>query len=75
MLFEGVTFHIPSSVPDARREDLILILTTNGAVEASIQEANHIITNSAEFEGWQSIGEGVAVVSVSQKSHAALSCI
>ncbi|KAF8877711.1 hypothetical protein BD779DRAFT_1677212 [Infundibulicybe gibba] len=52
-LFESVIYHLASSIPPARQDELALVLNNNGATSAaSVADATHIITNSLRFEGW-----------------------
>ncbi|KAK2464910.1 hypothetical protein APHAL10511_002986 [Amanita phalloides] len=62
-IFDGVIFHLPSSLPAERRAELKYVLVQNGAKNArSIHVATHIITNTNKFEGCQDVGGQVAVV-------------
>lgn len=64
-LFSNVNYHLSSSLGLDDQNALAKLLDSNGAVQVTLQEATHIITDSLEFEGWQSVGEHVAVVTVS----------
>ncbi|KAJ6593333.1 hypothetical protein B0H19DRAFT_17663 [Mycena capillaripes] len=65
MVFQGVNYHLSSSLPEERHSQLEELLTAGHATRAdSVFEATHIITNSEAFEGWQDIdAQTVAVVS------------
>ncbi|KAJ7647790.1 hypothetical protein FB45DRAFT_1020000 [Roridomyces roridus] len=54
-VFQGVKYHLASTLPDDRRDELTGLLTTHGAVQASsISTATHVISDSdTGFEGWQ----------------------
>ncbi|KAJ7725655.1 hypothetical protein DFH07DRAFT_1066876 [Mycena maculata] len=55
-IFQGVEFHLPSSLPPERRVELTRLLTNHGATTAdSVFEATHVITNSETFEGWRDV--------------------
>lgn len=64
-MFSLVRYHLPTSLPPDRREELTQILTINGAVKANgISDATYIITNSDRFEGYQDVDENVSIVTV-----------
>jgi hypothetical protein len=66
MVFHGVRYHLPSTLPEERESQLTRLLTTYHATRAdSIFDATYIITNSEAFEGWQDVDpQKVAIVSV-----------
>ncbi|KAF8627919.1 hypothetical protein AX15_004169 [Amanita polypyramis BW_CC] len=62
-VFDGVVFHLSSSLSNERHGELKHVLLQYGAREAkSIHLATHIITNTNNFEGCQDVGAQVAVV-------------
>ena len=64
-LFDGVLFHLSSSLPVERSAELKGVLLQNGAKQAkSIHTATHIITDTNNFEGGQDVAAQVAVVTV-----------
>jgi hypothetical protein len=64
-LFDGVVFHLSSSLSDERRAELKHVLVQNGAKQAkTIHLATHVITNTNKFEGCQDVYQEVAVVTV-----------
>ncbi|KAJ7689769.1 hypothetical protein B0H17DRAFT_601907 [Mycena rosella] len=66
MMFDGVKYHLPSTLPHDRQLYLTALLTQHNATRAdSIFDATHIITNTdaLRFEGWQEMdSENIAVV-------------
>ena len=64
-IFANVKFTIASSIPPEKRRALVSCIKANGGVEAPINEASHIITNSDVFDGWKSVSPEASVVSVS----------
>ncbi|KAJ7632778.1 hypothetical protein FB45DRAFT_1026909 [Roridomyces roridus] len=62
-VFNGVQYHLTSTLPHERREELARTLTTHGAVPASsIATATHIIADSdTGFDGWQEVKQGKIV--------------
>ncbi|KAJ6590014.1 hypothetical protein DFH09DRAFT_1274284 [Mycena vulgaris] len=64
MIFNGVKYHLPSTLPDERELELTRLLIQHKATRAdSIFDATHIITNSEAFEGWRDVGAEVKIVS------------
>ncbi|KAJ7736891.1 hypothetical protein B0H16DRAFT_1326401 [Mycena metata] len=64
MVFRGVKYHLPSTVPDEKQLDLARVLNENHATRAdSLFDATHVITTSEAFEGWQDVGKNTVVVS------------
>ncbi|KAF8150492.1 hypothetical protein K438DRAFT_1865499 [Mycena galopus ATCC 62051] len=62
MVFRGVKYHLPSTLPDERHTELETLLTSHHAERAdSVFDATHIITNSETFEGWQDVNAAVIV--------------
>lgn len=64
-LFSNVKYHLSSSLSPDEQTILTALLDANGATKDTIQNATHIITDSLEFDGWQSVGDEVEVVTVS----------
>jgi hypothetical protein len=67
MTFQGVKYHLSTTLPRARRAELARILREHHAIRAdSVFNATYIITNSEVFEGSRDIDtEKVSIVSVS----------
>ena len=66
MIFNGVSYHLSSSLPPSRAQELDVVLINNGATPAdSLATATHVVTNSNQFEGWQNVAENTLVVTVS----------
>ena len=64
-IFDGVVFHLSSSLSDERRAELKHVLLKGGAREAkSIHLATHVVTNTNKFEGCQDVEAQVAVITV-----------
>lgn len=64
-LFDTVHYYLSPSLTPEHRELLKHLLINNGAEPAEgVKDATHIVTNSDKFEGWQSIGGDVNVVTV-----------
>ncbi|KAF7297862.1 hypothetical protein HMN09_01007000 [Mycena chlorophos] len=60
--FEGVRYHLSSTLPRRDQDRLEGLLTSNGAqVAQSLADATHIISDSDTFEGWRDV-ENVPVV-------------
>lgn len=68
MLFSGVLYTIAESFPPYRRNELEKILDANGASKVDLMQATHVITNSMQFEGHETISSAVAIVSVSTEA-------
>jgi hypothetical protein len=64
-LFADVKYYLSPSLDANDREALETLLNANGAVKETLQRATRIITNSFQFEGWQSVGSDAAIVTVS----------
>lgn len=64
-LFSNVQYHLSSSLSLDDQKALATLLDANGAVNDTLQHATHVITNSLEFDGWHSVADDVAVVTVS----------
>jgi len=71
-LFEDVKYYCASTLSQERSAHLALLFNANGASAASREDATHIITNEVEFEGSQTAGKAVAVVTVSLRISAPL---
>jgi mediator of DNA damage checkpoint protein 1 len=64
-IFSDIKYHLPSSWPGPRRNDLIKLIEANGGSPANdILDATHVVTNTHQFERWREVPEGVAVVTV-----------
>ena len=63
-VFGNVKFYLAPSIPPEKQRALSSCLKANGAVEVSLDKASHVITNSNAFDGWQTVGPNVDVVSV-----------
>lgn len=63
-IFDEVLYHLASSFSPQRKAELSNVLEANGASPEPLSTATHVITNSNRFEGWQSVGDDVAVVTV-----------
>ena len=61
-IFDDVLYFVSLSLPLQRQFDLSNLLLANGATEASVDQATHIVTNTNRFEGWRRIKDNVAVV-------------
>lgn len=62
MLFTSFKYHISSSFPSSRIEELKHVLDGNGACETAggegwLKEVNLVVTNSMKFEGWEEVKE------------------
>ncbi|KAJ6589993.1 hypothetical protein DFH09DRAFT_1027211 [Mycena vulgaris] len=63
MIFDGVKYHLPSTLLHDRQLQLNRRLTRHNAVRAdSVFDATHIITNSEVFESWRDVGAEVIIV-------------
>ena len=63
-LLEGVRFHVPPSVSAERQLHVSTLLQANGASLAPLTEADYVVTNAFDFEGWQSVPDNAKVVTV-----------
>ncbi|KAJ7099474.1 hypothetical protein B0H15DRAFT_900731 [Mycena belliarum] len=65
MVFKGVKYYLPETLPEERRSELAGLLQQHNATRAdSAFDATHIITNSDAFEEWRDVNsEEAAVVS------------
>jgi hypothetical protein len=61
-IFNDVLYYLSQSLPPQRQQSLSTLLLANGAVQASLSKATHVVTNTRRFEGWQGVGQNVAVV-------------
>jgi hypothetical protein len=71
MIFNGVKYHLPSTLPHERQLELEYLLNQHKATRAdSVFDATHVITNSETFEGWQEVQKkaGTSVVTVSSSA-------
>lgn len=64
-LFSGVTYTLSSSLRVDDQNYLTANLDANGATQSSLEETTHIITDTLEFEGWQSAPKNAEIVTVS----------
>ena len=64
-IFSGVAYTLSSSLRANDQKYLTDILDVNGATRSPLKEATHIISDTPEFEGWQSAPENAEVVIVS----------
>ena len=64
LLFLDVKYCLSSSLDTETQSRLSLALADNGATRVPLEEATHVITNSIQFEGWQTVADGVFVVTV-----------
>lgn len=65
-IFDGVRYYLSPSISPDQTTLLYNLLEDHGAVQEELSDASHIVTDSDRFEGWQSIEEDVAVVTVSE---------
>lgn len=63
-IFSRVKYHLSPSLPPELQSNLSYALEANGATKVALGKATHIITDSNQFEGWQTVQDGVAVVTV-----------
>lgn len=66
-IFSGVAYTLSSSLRVNDQKWLSEILDPNGATRSSLEDSTHIISDTLEFEGWQSAPENAEVVTV--RSH------
>lgn len=64
-LFSDVAYTLSSSLRVDDQKHLSANLDANGATPSSLEDATHIITDTLEFEGWQSAPKKAEVVTVS----------
>ena len=64
-IFSGVAYILSSSLRASDQEFLSGLLDANDATRSSLEDATHIISDTLEFEGWQSAPEQAEVVTVS----------
>lgn len=58
-VFDDVVYWLAESLPQDRQQLIANYLNLNGGRAASaIESATHIITNTAQFEGWNRLGNG-----------------
>ena len=53
-LFSGVAYTLSSSLHSEDQKKLSGSLDANGATPSPLEDATHIVTDTLEFEGWQS---------------------
>lgn len=68
-IFSGVTYTLSSSLRVSDQGFLSDHLDANGAARSPLEDATHIISDTLEFEGWQSAPENAEVVTVSSHRH------
>lgn len=66
--FTDVAYTLSSSLGVDDQNRLSTILDANGASRRPLEDATHIITNTLEFEGWESVPKSAEVVTVSLSS-------
>lgn len=64
-IFSDVAYTLSSSLRTNDQEWLSDILDANGATRSALEDATHIISDTLEFEGWQSAPKNAEVVTVS----------
>ena len=64
-IFSGVAYTLSSSLRASDQKSLSELLDANGATRGPVEDATHIISDTLEFEGWQSASENAEVVTVS----------
>lgn len=64
-IFSDVAYIVSSSLRVNDQEWLSGMLDANGATRSSLEDATHIISDTLEFEGWQSAPENAEIVTVS----------
>lgn len=64
-IFSGVVYILSSSLRASDQEFLSGLLDANDATRSSLEDATHVISDTLEFEGWQSAPEKAEVVTVS----------
>ena len=64
-LFSGVAYTLSSSLRVGDQKHLSANLDANGGSRSSLEDSTHIITDTLEFEGWQSAPENAEIVTVS----------
>ena len=64
-IFSDVAYTLSSSLRTNDQKHLSEILDANGATQSALKDATHIISDTLEFEGWQSAPENAEVVTVS----------
>ena len=63
-LFSKVAYTLSSSLRAHDQKSLSAHLDANGATRSSLKDATHIITDTLEFEGWESAPNEAQVVTV-----------
>lgn len=63
-LFSGVAYTLSSSLRVDDQKHLSANLDANGATRSSLEDTTHIVTDTLEFEGWQSAPKSAEVVTV-----------
>ena len=64
-IFSDVAYTLSSSLRVNDQKHLSDILDLNGATRSPLEDVTHIISDTPEFEGWQSAPENAEVVTVS----------
>lgn len=62
-LFDSITYHLSETLTPSTHARVASLLSLNGATPSSVDEATHIVSNSAQFEGWEKAKGVVATVS------------
>ncbi|GJJ08998.1 hypothetical protein Clacol_003219 [Clathrus columnatus] len=58
-LFDNVFYHISQSLPEETRTEIGRILDHNGAIAVELKGVTHIISNTIEFEGCDTLPQNV----------------
>lgn len=64
-LFSEIKYTLSSSLRADDQKSLSANLDANGATRTCLEDATHIITDTLEFEGWQSTPTNAEVATVS----------
>ena len=65
MLFTGVRYSISPSLPAQRQSELQKLLDANGATLVEVSDATHIVSNTLQFEGRESVSKDAQIITVS----------
>ncbi|KAH8830306.1 hypothetical protein DL96DRAFT_1707137 [Flagelloscypha sp. PMI_526] len=61
-LFEGVAFYLAPTLRPKQKDHIHKLLTSQGAKDASLEDATHIISDSDIFHNYEAVSEGSHVV-------------
>jgi hypothetical protein len=64
LLFLDVKYYLSPSLPQELQSKLSIALADDGATRVPLDEASHVITNSNQFEGWETVADTVLIVTV-----------